>query len=66
MAAGGSGHTWHCQGVGSLEEREASRTPDRFGEVQTREGLLTPAEFLHRGRTQRQSTLSLWHAPHEG
>lgn len=31
-----------------------------------REGFLTLAELLHRGRTQRQSTLSLLHAPREG
>ena len=66
MAAGGPGRTWHCQGLESSEEREASSTPGRFGEVQMREGLLTPAELLRRGRMQRQSMLSLSYARCEG
>lgn len=66
MAAGGPGRVWHCQGLESLEEREVSSAPGRFREALLREGLLSPAELLHHGRTQQQSVLGLLHAPCEG
>lgn len=43
-----------------------SSAPGPFREALLREGLLSPAELLHRGQTQQQSMLSLLHAPCEG
>lgn len=59
----GAGRVCGCPGEGSLEEREASSTPGSFRRVQVREGLLTPAELLHRGQAQRQGVLSLLMSP---